>query len=959
MSNAHYKPQLDRQYPPLPNQPFQPLQPLDHAHTPPMRSTTKDKSFFHTVWDQLLIILWRNSLLQMRYWRSTLAQTLGAPLIFMFLLFILQRADYAYQRTSNRTPPSSVLQGVYRCQGRTPSDGCVNIMYTPATTATTSYMQTFARLNAALVGPKPTQQLDIVPVPSAPFIYNYVLQWPNTTGWGISFNSDNTDGINNIQYQIWYNSTRVANGSDVFGRQLVAFLRGMDESIISVLNDPTAKVTANIDITLRDWPIVPPAVLSDTIVQNLGPVFFFCCSMVIFINSLNQIVTEKEQRLRHSMEIMGLKPMVFWIGTFFTNAVLVALSSLSTTILGILFQFNAFKNTNFGVLYVTFLLLGLAMISFGFLITTFVRRSHVAVLVGIFVFITGLLFESFVFSSGFVGYIWWKSTTATIVPLIMGFLPVFNFGKCFLDISTMTNGKLNDLTGTYIPGPGLTWGGIYTPIPTFLLPSYSDGNTPDIPTLVVSWYFLIFDILFYGLLTWYFDHVVPDEYGNSLVPWFFLQPSYWGMESRKQRKADRDDWLDEVMATSAREKMEYEDSDVSIERSRSLSPAFWPAAKIIHLRKVYTSFFGKEEKIAIKDLCLTFEEGKLLALLGQNGAGKSTTMNILSGLTPSSSGDGYMYGLSVQYQMRHIRKIMGVCPQHDILFNDLTGREHIYLYAGLKGVPREEWDLLVNDRLHAVRLLKVADHRSKTYSGGMKRRLSLVISTLGDPKIVFLDEPTTGMDPVNRRHVWSFIEKFKQGRVVVLTTHSMEEADVLGDRIAIMVHGRLRAIGNAITLKNKFGAGYRISITTNPAMIDEVKAEVYRYVPGATLEDDSAGALIYQFPVSSTPRIPAFVRHLDANLSGLVYAWGISQTTLEEVFLRIVRDANPNGYRGDEHIVLDDTAPLPGTLKPKFSMRRRNTTRRTAVSTENAIEEGNAADRFTPSHHENGHNPSA
>ncbi|KAH9275975.1 hypothetical protein BASA83_001782 [Batrachochytrium salamandrivorans] len=632
MSNAHYKPQLDRQYPPLPNQPFQPLQPLDHAHTPPMRSTTKDKSFFHTVWDQLLIILWRNSLLQMRYWRSTLAQTLGAPLIFMFLLFILQRADYAYQRTSNRTPPSSVLQGVYRCQGRTPSDGCVNIMYTPATTATTSYMQTFARLNAArtkeaplkiesamtVVGPKPTQQLDIVPVPSAPFIYNYVLQWPNTTGWGISFNSDNTDGINNIQYQIWYNSTRVANGSDVFGRQLVAFLRGMDESIISVLNDPTAKVTANIDITLRDWPIVPPAVLSDTIVQNLGPVFFFCCSMVIFINSLNQIVTEKEQRLRHSMEIMGLKPMVFWIGTFFTNAVLVALSSLSTTILGILFQFNAFKNTNFGVLYVTFLLLGLAMISFGFLITTFVRRSHVAVLVGIFVFITGLLFESFVFSSGFVGYIWWKSTTATIVPLMLS-------RHIHHD-----QWELNDLTGTYIPGPGLTWGGIYTPIPTFLLPSYSDGNTPDIPTLVVSWYFLIFDILFYGLLTWYFDHVVPDEYGNSLVPWFFLQPSYWGMESRKQRKADRDDWLDEVMATSAREKMEYEDSDVSIERSRSLSPAFWPAAKIIHLRK-----------------------------------------------------------------MRHIRKIMGVCPQHDILFNDLTGREHIYLYAGLKGVPREEWDLLV------------------------------------------------------------------------------------------------------------------------------------------------------------------------------------------------------------------------------------------------------------------------
>nr|KAJ3422464.1 ATP-binding cassette sub- A member 1 [Polyrhizophydium stewartii] len=813
-------------------------------------------------------------------------------------------------------------------------------MFTPATAATQSYMSTFAALNAKRTGETalalegawsdlaaiPSRNLDMVPVGSPDFIYNYALRHPNVTAWGITFNQATTNGVNNVQYQIWYNSTRVANSSDVFGRQLVAFMRGLDEAIITVLNDPSATVKASIDVTVRDWPVVPPKTLSDSIVQNLGPVFFFSCVMVIFINVVNQILTEKEQKLRHGMEMMGLRPIVYWLSMFLSTSLLVLASSVVTCILGIAFQFATFKNGNFAVLLVTFFLLGEAMIVFAFFITTLVRRARVGILAGIFVFIIGLLFESFVFSSGFVGYIWWKPTTPSAAPIVLSLLPFFNFGKCFLDISTLTTGKLDELTGTYVPGPGFSWSSIYSPVISTLLPTYSDATQPDVPALVVSWYMLLVDMAVYGVLTWYLDRVIPDEFGAALPLWFPFMPTFWGIESRRQRSVEREDWLDEVMSTSAREKIDDEDSDVSVERSRALSAAFWPAAKIVHLRKVYSSLLGKEEKIAIKDSCFTLEEGKLLALLGQNGAGKSTTMNILSGLTPATSGDAYIYGMSVRHQMHRIRKVMGVCPQHDILFGDLTAREHIYLYAGLKGVPRAEWAALVEDRLQAVRLLKVADQRAKTFSGGMKRRLSVVISTIGDPQIVFLDEPTTGMDPVNRRHVWSFIEQFKQGRIVVLTTHSMEEADVLGDRIAIMAHGRLRAIGNSVTLKNKFGAGYRISIVTDPARSDEVRAIVYTQVPGATLEDDSAGSLIYQFPVSSTPLIPAFVRNLN-NYEGLIKAWGISQTTLEEVFLKIIRDANPGGYAADQLVVLDDAAPLPGTLRPRFSVRRRNTTR--------------------------------
>jgi ABC-type multidrug transport system ATPase subunit len=125
--------------------------------------------------------------------------------------------------------------------------------------------------------------------------------------------------------------------------------------------------------------------------------------------------------------------------------------------------------------------------------------------------------------------------------------------------------------------------------------------------------------------------------------------------------------------------------------------------------------------------------------------GKTSSINILSGLTPATAGDALIYNLSVKNQMHRIRKIMGVCPQHDILFDDLTAREHIELYAGLKGVPSSKHGELTEDRLVAVRLSTVANQRVGTYSGGMKRRLSMVIATIGDPRIIFLDEPTTGI----------------------------------------------------------------------------------------------------------------------------------------------------------------------------------------------------------------------
>ena len=175
------------------------------------------------------------------------------------------------------------------------------------------------------------------------------------------------------------------------------------------------------------------------------------------------------------------------------------------------------------------------------------------------------------------------------------------------------------------------------------------------------------------------------------------------------------------------------------------------------------------------------------------------------------------------------------------------------------------------------------------YSFSMKRRLSVVLATIGDPKICYLDEPTTGMDPINRRHVWKFIEEFKRDKVIILTTHSMEEAEVLGDRIGIMAHGRLRALGTPAVLKHNNSVGYKFSILTSPSTLYQAKQEIYLRAPEAILEDDGAGALIYQFPPSMDPFIPQFIKYLNDDPKKLIQAWGLSETSLEQIFLRIVR----------------------------------------------------------------------
>jgi ABC-type multidrug transport system ATPase subunit len=308
------------------------------------------------------------------------------------------------------------------------------------------------------------------------------------------------------------------------------------------------------------------------------------------------------------------------------------------------------------------------------------------------------------------------------------------------------------------------------------------------------------------------------------------------------------------------------------------------------------------------------EPGKLFALLGPNGAGKTTTINLLTGVLPITAGDASVCGLSILGgEMPAIRRLMGVCPQFDILWGELTAREHLRLFAALKGLPRSEWESSTTELLERTKLTQAADRRSSTFSGGMKRRLSVAIALIGDPEVVYLDEPTTGMDPITRRYVWDIILEAKAGRAIVLTTHSMEEADVLADTITIIAKGRLRCYGSALRLKNKFGAGYRIAASVVPSAAASAR-DLARMGRSASSEElASRGASMLDFfranlgiapaevgraystfvvPRAMEPKLAGFLKALQDNSAALgITDVQMSQTTLEQVFLLIAREA--------------------------------------------------------------------
>ncbi|MCE4606858.1 MAG: ATP-binding cassette domain-containing protein [Desulfurococcales archaeon] len=203
-----------------------------------------------------------------------------------------------------------------------------------------------------------------------------------------------------------------------------------------------------------------------------------------------------------------------------------------------------------------------------------------------------------------------------------------------------------------------------------------------------------------------------------------------------------------------------------------------------------TKRFG--DLVAVDKVSFCIPKGIVFSLLGPNGAGKTTTINMLSTLLKPTGGDAYIHGYSIIRDRGEVRQIIGLVPQDLTADDELTGWENVYIQAKLYGLPSGKAEEKTEE---ALRFMELWDHRKRrvsTYSGGMRRRLEIAMSLVNEPRVMFLDEPTLGLDVHSRRHLWGLIERLKeQGTTILLTTHYMEEAEYLADRIAIIDHGKI------------------------------------------------------------------------------------------------------------------------------------------------------------------------
>jgi ABC-2 type transport system ATP-binding protein len=287
---------------------------------------------------------------------------------------------------------------------------------------------------------------------------------------------------------------------------------------------------------------------------------------------------------------------------------------------------------------------------------------------------------------------------------------------------------------------------------------------------------------------------------------------------------------------------------------------------------------------AVDDITFHVDDGEIFGLLGPNGAGKSTLIRMMTTLTPVTSGRAIVSGHDVSREPDAVRRTIGVIPQALTSDIDLTVDENLSIYAKLYEVPKAEREKNINDLLEAVDLVKWRGAQTKTLSGGMRRRLEIARGLVHNPRIFFLDEPTTGLDPVSRVAVWEMLNHLKNTRnlTMLLTTHYMDEADRLCDRIAIVDHGKLVALDTPMALKasvpgtNVVEAQFAEESTEWPARLKQLSGVT-------SVESQSAG--MYRLLTSNGSLTTTELVEMATQRGGSIKSLSVQNTTLDDVFV--------------------------------------------------------------------------
>ncbi|KAI9359291.1 hypothetical protein DFJ73DRAFT_903716 [Zopfochytrium polystomum] len=853
--------------------------------------------------------------------------------------------------------------------------------------------------------------------------------------WGlVQFMPGNGSSPGNLPYTIW---SRNFGGTNFPDRFALAVQVAVDSAVLSYSAHGGAVTSSSTPALSVAWDWFKPggdpandglttSVYADATLQGKD---FDVISMVTapllsisFIPLMTLAVVivaeEKNAKLFGVLVRMGLLDSAFWTALIFPLVAVGLIGSALTAGAAKLASSDAiplFHSTTFEVLFIINLCFSLSVIGFGCIVASIFSRpvqvsSALGLISAVAFFLNFAIFATFTSATDvslpMLGTPFFKSCQEVYAKILLFlFAPFEAYAKAINDIRLITEptlinnntGHVFDLNSFLNPNRTVVFpsnqihdafvdkmGGI-NPASAYLNRYYA------LDTTATTTFLMIVQFLLYVCVAWYLNQVLPSGDGGVgegfSRSWYF--PFTWGYWKGQSVQSNRRRKSDEQLSNAA------ELGTLEAERERSKAAG---SVRMVKLSKTY-----RAGVTAVKEFTGVFEKGRVHAVLGHNGAGKTTLINMLSLVTLPTNGECFIQGLDVREDTGPLLRRMALCAQSDVLYPSLTAYEHVKFYLTFRYGRSENLHETILAKLAAVDLAEVAHKVVGGFSGGMKRRMSLCLATLVDEAdIVFLDEPTTGrgtflvfvknahrliqlyashfagLDPLSRRKVWDVIQKLKTNRVVVLTTHSMEEADALGDSIYIMHQGRLRASGSSIFLKARFGRGFQISVASKgvaptrsvavaaePEMLDErdkkqrkpaalgwaipsynrgKKSEGQPQVIESGADFDSTATaethsersnlisyLAYALPdadlvassssASNSSSSSAFVtvavgREQGAQIAALLSAlredetldWSISNSTLEEVFLKIcaenknvVSDSeaspNPDGQR--------------------------------------------------------------
>ncbi|GAB1598321.1 ATP-binding cassette sub-family A member 7-like [Argonauta hians] len=582
---------------------------------------------------------------------------------------------------------------------------------------------------------------------------------PSHVEYKIRMDADKVDSTHRLKDKWWTPGPRPRPLPDLkyFTHGFIYLQDMIDHAIIGQMSGQTA--TSGVYTLQFPYPCYLEDRFTKTISKSL-PLFMVLAWIFSVAMIVKNVVYEKEKRLKEVMKIMGLKNRVYWM-SWFIDAFLIMMLSVILLVITLKCG-HVIEHSDAFLLFLFMLCFCISTISLCFLVSMFFSRANLAAVCG-----------------GFIYYIM--------------YLP-YNMCLQWEDYMTVHLKRLACLSSNVAFGYGCNYIARYEEQAIGLQWSnLDDSSMPDDSfSMLQCMLMMLLDATIYLILSWYIEAVYPGTFGIPRKWYFPFQKSYWFGHSYNVPKQNSNVELSQEVS----------------ERFEKVPDSFKVGVELKDLKKVYK----KGQPPAVDGLSLKFYEGQITSFLGHNGAGKTTTVSILTGLFPPSGGTAIIYGKDVRCDIDDIRKNLSVCPQFNVLFDLLTVEEHLWFYGKLRGSRSKYLAVEIDKMMLDVGLLHKRKEHSMNLSGGMKRKLSVAISFIGGSKTVILDEPTAGVDPSSRRDIWEILLKYRKDRTIILTTHHMDEADILGDRIAIISNGKLQCCGSSLFLKKQYIDGYYLTL---------------------------------------------------------------------------------------------------------------------------------------------------